>query len=82
MTDDRIIAEEVNALLAELVTNYNDIPDVDPKLDVTAQMYADVLHITRKSALIRLVSLKEKGQLACHKARNERGYVVYAYRKK
>ena len=81
MTDDEVIAEEVNALLAELVTNYNNIPDVDPKLDVTAQMYATVLHLTRKAALIRLVSLEQKGQLVSHKARNERGYVVYAYRK-
>ena len=81
MTDDRIIAKEVNALLAELVTDYNETPDVDPELDVTAEMYATMLHITRKSALVRLVSLKDKGLLVSHKARNERGYVVYAYRK-
>ena len=81
MTDDELIAGEVNALLSKLVTDYNEIPDVDSKLDVTAEMYAAVLHITRKSALTRLVSLEQKGQLVSHKARNERGYVVYAYRK-
>lgn len=68
-----------NELLAELVAE--EIPAVNPGLDVTKEMYANALGISIDAAYSRLERKVRVGELARHVARNSVGKRVIAYRR-
>ena len=67
-----------NELLEELIRD--DLPFIQPD-EVTAPMMAAAWRINDHSARDRLKDLVTAGKLICHKARNENGNIITAYRK-
>jgi predicted ArsR family transcriptional regulator len=78
---DSLIAAEVNELLQSLTETYF-LPALDPALDVVVTMLAKSAGISQRGARDILEKGIESGELEKHRARDENGHPVFAYRRK
>ncbi len=69
-----------NKLLEELIASER-LPNLDPLLDVTAEMFAAKLGITQRAASQKLRALVRSGKLTCQWVRKQDGHRVLAFRR-
>jgi predicted transcriptional regulator len=75
------VSQEEYDLLTELAEQY-DYPDLDPDKHVTANMLAEKLKVSHRSACDRLMGLYNKGDLDRERVRLPNGNRAWGYFRK
>lgn len=77
---EEAVVNELNELIREFESE--DLPRIDPKLEVNSEIVSKVLHLTRNAAYRKLIEMERKGELVSRWVRRPNGSKEKAWRKK